>query len=70
MGLFKKPQMRISLNIISEPIISFTVMTIVFPLLFPPTDFFDKLNRKLRVYKLWTNTGGLILFALIIVDNL
>ena len=53
------------IDYISAPTISFTLITVLFPLLFPPTDFFDKLNRKLRVYKLWTNTGGLILFALI-----
>ena len=45
-------------NIVSEPIISFTVLTLVFPLLFPPTDFFDKIHRKLGLHYLWTNAGG------------
>ena len=33
-------------NFISEPVISFTVLTIIFPFLFPPTDWFDKIHRK------------------------
>ena len=33
-------------------------MTLVFPLLFPPTDFFDKIHRKLGLHYLWTNAGG------------
>ena len=54
-----------NIDYISAPTISFTLITVLFPLLFPPTDFFDKLNRKLRIYKLWTNTGVLILFAIL-----
>ena len=33
-------------NIVSEPIISFTLLTILFPFIFPPTDWFDKIHRK------------------------
>jgi hypothetical protein len=52
------------INIISEPIISFTLLTILFPLLFPPTDWFDKIHRKLGLHHLWTNKGGYVLFIL------
>ena len=51
-------------NIISEPVISFTVLTIIFPFLFPPTDWFDKIHRKLGLHYIWTNKGGITLFVL------
>ena len=51
-------------NIISEPIISFTVLTIIFPFLFPPTDWFDKIHRKLGLHYIWTNPGGYVLFII------
>jgi len=41
-----------TIDYVSAPTISFTLMTVLFPLLFPPTNWFDKLNRKLRIYKL------------------
>jgi hypothetical protein len=53
------------IDYISAPTISFTLLTFLFPLIFPPTDWFDKINRKLRIYKLWTNVGGFMLFCLI-----
>ena len=53
------------IDYISAPTISFTLITVLFPFIFPPTDWFDKINRKLRIYKLWTNTGGIIQFALV-----
>ena len=51
-------------NIVSEPIISFTVLTILFPFIFPPTDWFDKIHRKLGLRHIWTNKGGYVLFIL------
>ena len=53
------------IDYISAPTISFTLITVLFPFIFPPTDWFDKVNRKLRINKLWTNTGGFIQFVLI-----
>ena len=52
------------INVVSEPIISFTLLTLIFPLLFPPTDWFDKLHRKLGLHHIWTNKGGYVLFIL------
>ena len=49
----------------SAPTISFTLLTVLFPLIFPPTDWFDKLNKKLRIHLLWTNAGGLFLLSLV-----
>ena len=52
------------IDFLTTPTISFTLLTVLTPLLFPPTDWFDKVNRKLRIYKIWTNTGGLFIFVL------
>ena len=57
-------QIKDIIDYLSAPTISFTLLTVLFPLLFPPTDWFDKVNRKLRIYKLWTNTGGLFILVL------
>ena len=54
-----------TIDYISAPTISFTLLTVLFPFFFPPTDWFDKVNRKLRLYLLWTNAGGLFLMSLI-----
>ena len=51
-------------NIFSEPIISFTFLTVIFPFLFPPTDWFDKIHRRLGLHHIWTNKGGYFLFIL------
>ena len=58
-------QIKHIIDYISAPTISFTFLTLFFPLFFPPTDWFDKINRKLGIYKIWTNKGGLFLFVLI-----
>ena len=53
------------IDAVSAPTISFTLLTVLFPLFFPPTDWFDKLNRKLRIHLLWTNAGGLLILSLV-----
>ena len=58
-------QIKHIIDYISAPTISFTFLTLFFPLFFPPTDWFDKINRKLGIYKIWTNKGGFFLFILI-----
>ena len=45
------------IDFLTTPTISFTLLTVLTPILFPPTDWFDKLSRKLKVDKLWTNKG-------------
>ena len=47
------------------PTISFTLLTVGFPFVFPPTDWFDKKNKEWGVYKLWSNKGGLLILILI-----
>ena len=39
-------QLKDIIDYISTPTISFTILTVSFPFLFPPTDWFDKINRK------------------------
>ena len=58
-------QLKHFIDFMSAPTISFTFLTILFPFLFPPTDFFDKINKKLGLWRVWTNSGGFILFILV-----
>ena len=46
-----------TVDYLSAPTISFSILTVVTPILFPPTDWFDKINRKFGFYLLWTKTG-------------
>ncbi len=46
-----------TVDFISTPTISFTFLTVAFPFLFPPTDWFDKVNRRLKLYQLWSKPG-------------
>tara|TARA_B100001750_G_scaffold238410_1_gene244874 strand:- start:65 stop:1183 length:1119 start_codon:yes stop_codon:yes gene_type:complete len=58
-------QIKHIIDYISAPTISFTLLTVLFPLFFPPTDWFDKVNKKLGLWRIWTNAGGFIIFVLI-----
>ena len=60
-------QLKHIIDYISAPTISFTILTVAFPFLFPPTDWFDKANKKLGLWRVWTNAGGFLLFALKVV---
>ena len=53
------------IDILSAPTISFTLLTVGFPFVFPPTDWFDKKNREWGINKIWTNKGGVLIFILI-----
>ena len=58
-------QLKHIIDYVSAPTISFTFLTLFFPLFFPPNDWFDKINTKLGIYKIWTNKGGFVLFSLV-----
>ena len=45
------------IDALSAPTVSFTLLTVFTPLVFPPTDWFDKVNRKLGIWRLWTKPG-------------
>jgi hypothetical protein len=53
------------IDYLSAPTISFTLLTVIFPFIFPPSDWFDKKSRQLGFNKLWTNAGAYVMFFLI-----
>lgn len=55
------------INTISNPQIIFPIILVVFFFIFPPTDRLLAVNKKLRLYKLWTNRGGVVIFAVLIL---
>ena len=57
-------QLKHTIDYLSAPTISFTLLTVIFPFVFPPTDWFDKVSKKFGIWRIWTNTGGFILFIL------
>ena len=54
-----------TVDYLSSPTISFTLLTVLTPLVFPPTDWFDKVNRRLKLYQLWSKPG--LAIAMIII---
>ena len=56
-----------SIDFLTTPTISFTLLSIFTLILFPPTDWLDKISRKLKVHKLWTNKGGILGLTLITI---
>ena len=55
------------IDFLTTPTISFTLLTVFTPLLFPPTDWFDRLNRKLGIYKIWTKNGAIVGLSLLTI---
>ncbi len=55
------------INIISRPKIIFPIILTLFFFVFPPTDLLFNINQKLRLHKIWTKKGGIILFSLFIL---
>ena len=53
------------IDYLSYPTISFTLLTVMFPFIFPPSDWFDKKNKEWGIYKVWSNEGGFWIFILI-----
>ena len=56
---------KLTVDYLSSPTISFSILTVLTPIVFPPTDWFDKLNRKLGFHLLWTNMGLVIAMLVI-----
>ncbi|MDA0989422.1 MAG: hypothetical protein O3A51_01550 [Verrucomicrobia bacterium] len=54
------------INIAADPKMSFPLLVLVYFFIIPPTDWFEKWNKRLGLDRLWTNTGGLILHVLLI----
>ena len=54
------------INYIHNPTVAFTLLTVGFPFVFPPTDWFDKKHRQFHLDKLWTNSGGFFMLVVLI----
>lgn len=57
--------LKLFINQITAPQISFTALVLIFFFIFPPTDKLYALNKKLGLHKLWTNAGGKLLMGLL-----
>lgn len=55
------------INAASRPQVMFPLIVAVFFFIFPPTDRFLAINKKLRLYKLWTKQGGIALFSFLVL---
>jgi len=53
------------IDTLSDVRILFTLLTVIFPFIFPPNDWFEAKNRQWGIYKLWSNKGGLCIFTAI-----
>ncbi len=53
------------IDYLSAPTISFTLLTLILPFIFPPTDWFDKKSRQMGLHYLWTNKGAYVVMFMI-----
>ena len=56
-------------NVFSSPTISFLTLFAIFFFIFPPTEWFAAINRRLGIYKLWTGKGGVFIFTVMITGH-
>lgn len=54
------------INLASNPQILFPIIVVIFFFIFPPTNRLLALNKKFKVYNLWTKNGGILLFFLLV----
>lgn len=55
------------INTITNPKIAFTVLLAGFFFVFPPSDYFYRIHRRLGLHNLWTKTGGIVLFSFLFI---
>jgi len=53
--------LKLFINQITNPQILFPILVVIYVLVFPFNNFFLKINKALRINKLWTNTGGILI---------
>jgi hypothetical protein len=51
------------INWIADPAISFTLLILVFLLVFPLTNRLERLSKRLKIDLLWTKQGGIVIFG-------
>ena len=54
------------INYLHNPTVAFTLLTVGFPFVFPPTDWFEKKHRQFHLDKLWSYPGGFMLLLVLI----
>ena len=54
-------------NLATNPRILFPAVVFIYLFLFPSTDFMYGVNRRLRLYKIWTNRGIVVVFSLMLL---
>ena len=54
-------------NWVSNTAILFSIFIVVFFFIFPPGEKLYRLNRRLRLDRIWTPTGGIVFFALLAI---
>ena len=59
--------MKAIINWLADPAISFTLIILVFFLVFPITDRLEKISKRLKIDLLWTNTGGLVALGVLVL---
>ena len=53
------------INLITDPLYSFSFIFVIFFFIFPPNDWFMKWNKKLRLDKMWTDAGAIVFFGIL-----
>jgi len=54
-----------AINALSNPKITFTIIGVFFFMVFPVSKGLWRINKKLRLYLLWTKKGGILLFVIL-----
>ncbi len=55
------------INLASDPRISFPLVMLLFFFVFPPTAWFESWNKRLKIDRLWTPIGGVLLHLVLMV---
>ena len=54
-------------NTVTNPTVMFTLILLSFFFIFPPTKWFMKWNKRLKIRRMWTYTGGLIIILFMVI---
>ena len=54
------------INVVADPKISFPILMVLYFFLVPPTKWFEKWQKRLRLDYVWTTAGGWVLHTLVI----
>ena len=55
------------INVVSSPKIMFTAIIAVFFIIFPPSERLWKVNKWLKLDRLWTKRGGILIFSSLLI---